>query len=360
MSRVYNFAAGPATLPESILRRAQEELLEWNGQGVSVMEISHRSKPFRELLERAEEDLRHLMAIPANYKVLFLTAPARSQFAMVPMNLLRGKKTADYLVTGLWSRYGAEEAERYCQVNRATDNTSSGSREIAPQSEWQLQKDAAYVYFTSNETVNGVEFHQLPEVGDVPLVVDMTSSFLSRPVDVSRYGLIYAGAQKNIAPAGLTIVIVREDLLGNMIPTTPSVYDYQLLAEKQSLYYTANTFACYMAALMFSWLKEQGGLVAMAELNQRKASKLYACIDESDFYSNDVALDCRSLMNIPFRLKDESLNDAFLQQAADKGLAALKGHRTVGGMRASIYNAMPEAGVDALVAFMQDFRQRHG
>ncbi|HHM05111.1 MAG TPA: 3-phosphoserine/phosphohydroxythreonine transaminase [Gammaproteobacteria bacterium] len=360
MSRVFNFSAGPAVLPEEVLQQAQQELLDWHGSGMSVMEMSHRSKAFVSIAEQAEADLRELLAVPEHYKVLFLQGGASSQFAMVPLNVLRGRERADYINTGAWSKKAIAEARRYCTVNVAASGERGNFTGIPPQEEWRLDPQAAYVHYTPNETIGGVEFHWVPETGDVPLVADMSSTILSRPIDVSRYGVIYAGAQKNIGPAGLTIVIVRDDLLGAAAPATPSMFDYKTQADAGSMYNTPPTYAWYVAGLVFQWLKRQGGLSAMGQINQRKAGKLYEAIDASGFYSNPVEPDCRSWMNVPFTLLDAGLDAVFLKEAAECGLKTLKGHRSVGGMRASIYNAMPEEGVDALVEFMAEFERRHG
>ncbi|HKK14664.1 MAG TPA: 3-phosphoserine/phosphohydroxythreonine transaminase, partial [Gammaproteobacteria bacterium] len=317
-------------------------------------------KEFMSIAEKAEADLRELMGIPSNYKVLFLQGGASSQFAMVPMNLLRGKKKADYINTGSWSKKAIAEAKRFCTVNVAASSEQSGFTTVPPQSDWQLDPSAAYVHCTPNETIGGVEFPFVPDTGDVPLVADMSSTILSRPVDVSRFGVIYAGAQKNIGPAGLTVVIVREDLIGEPLAGTPAMFDYKTHADSGSMYNTPPTFAWYLAGLVFQWIKRRGGLEGMAELNQRKAGKLYGAIDGSDFYANPVDPACRSWMNVPFTLANPDLDATFLSEAKEAGLVTLKGHRSVGGMRASIYNAMPEAGVDALVAFMADFQKRHG
>lgn len=359
MSRKFNFSAGPAMLPEEVLKKAASELTEWQGSGMSVMEMSHRGKEFMSIAEKAEADLRELMNIPDNYKVLFLQGGASSQFAMVPMNLLRGKSTADYINTGSWSKKAIAEAKRYCDVNVAATSESSKFTTIPPRSEWALNADAAYVHYTPNETIGGVEFHSIPDTGDVPLVADMSSTILSRPVDVSRYGIIYAGAQKNIGPAGLTIVIIREDLMGKELSGTPTMFSYATMAKAGSMYNTPPTYGWYIAGLVFEWIKEKGGLEAMAELNKRKADKLYAAIDGPDFYNNPVGAAWRSWMNIPFTLANPELDGTFLDQAKDAGLLTLKGHRSVGGMRASIYNAMPEEGVDALISFMKDFEKKN-
>ncbi|MBI3562297.1 MAG: 3-phosphoserine/phosphohydroxythreonine transaminase [Gammaproteobacteria bacterium] len=360
MTRVFNFSAGPAVLPQSVLERARDEMLDWQGSGMSVMEMSHRDKDFISIATKAEADLRELMNISNDYAVLFLQGGATLQFSMIPMNLLRGKTKADYLQTGSWSVGAVKEAKRYCQVNLAVNTEASKFTTIPPRVEWKLDPQAAYVHYTPNETIHGVEFHTVPNTGDVPLVADMSSTILSRPVDVSKFGMIYAGAQKNIGPAGLTVVIVRKDLLGHTLPNTPALLDYQKQAEGGSMINTPPTFGWYLAGLIFEWIKQQGGLAGMAKLNERKAQKLYKAIDGSGFYRNPVDPACRSWMNVPFVLPREELDKAFLSEAAKLGLTTLKGHRSVGGMRASIYNAMPEAGVDALIAFMQDFAKRNG
>ena len=357
---VFNFSPGPAVLPHAVLEQAQAELLDWQGSGMSVMEMSHRGKEFMSIAAQAEADLRTLMAIPNNYKVLFLQGGAHSQFAMIPMNLARGKQQADYLDTGDWSLKAIEEGKRYIDINVIASSADSNYTTIPPFANWQCNPNADYLHYTSNETIRGVEFDWIPEVQDVPLVVDMSSDILARPVDVSRFGLIYAGAQKNIGPAGLTLVIVREDLLGQVLDGTPSMFNYQIYAETESMYNTPPTYAWYLSGLVFQWLIKQGGLEAMSKLNQRKAEKLYAAIDASDFYNNPVDPDCRSWMNVPFTLANASLEKRFLDEAAQVGLVTLKGHRLVGGMRASIYNAMPEEGVDALIAFMREFEARNG
>lgn len=342
-------------LPEEVLKQAASEMLDWRGSGMSVMEMSHRGKEFVSIAEKAEADLREIMNIPNNYKVLFLQGGATSQFAMVPMNLLRGKNTADYINTGQWSKKAIAEAKRYCNVNVAATSEASKFSTVPPVSEWKLNPDAAYLHYTPNETIGGVEFHFIPEAGKVPLVVDMSSTILSRPVDVSKFGVIYAGAQKNIGPAGLTIVIIREDLIGDAITGTPLMFSYKTHVENGSMYNTPPTYAWYIAGLVFEWIKKKGGLQAMAEINKRKADKLYTYIDSSKFYSNPVDKNCRSWMNVPFTLANQELDSKFLEESKKAGLVALKGHRSVGGMRASIYNAMPEEGVDKLIAFMQEF-----
>jgi phosphoserine aminotransferase len=360
MGRAFNFSAGPAMLPEAVLRQAQEEMLDWRGSGMCVAEMSHRGKEFMSIAEEAEADLRELLGIPEDYKVLFLQGGASSQFAMVPMNLLRGGKQADYVNTGSWSKKAIAEAKRYCEVNVAASTEASRFTIVPPQEQLDLRADAAYLHYTPNETIEGVEFPYVPEAGDVPLVADMSSTILSRPIDVSRFGLIYAGAQKNVGPAGLTVVIVRGDLIGQPLAGTPTMLDYRIHAENGSMYNTPPTYAWYLAGLVFKWLKDLGGLDAMAVINERKAEALYAAIDGSDFYRNPVDPACRSWMNVPFTLANPELDAGFLVEAKKNGLLTLKGHRSVGGMRASIYNAMPEEGVEALIAFMNEFERTHG
>jgi phosphoserine aminotransferase len=360
MTAIYNFSAGPAVLPHPVLVRARDELVDWKGSGMSVMEMSHRGKEFISIAEQAEADLRELLGISSDYHVLFLQGGATSQFAMVPVNLLRARRQADYVNTGAWSKKAISEAKRYCTVNVAASSETSRFTTIPPRDTWTLDPAAAYVHYTPNETIGGVEFDWLPDTGDVPLVADMSSTILSRPVDVSGFGLIYAGAQKNIGPAGLTVVIVRKDLIGNTLPGTPSMFDYQLHADNASMLNTPPTYSWYLAGLVFQWLKEQGGLEAMAVINQRKAGVLYAAIDASGFYHCPVDVQCRSRMNVPFTLADDSLDADFLAGAKAAGLLSLKGHRSVGGMRASIYNAMPEAGIAALVDFMKEFERTRG
>lgn len=360
MSRVFNFSAGPAMLPEAVLAQARDEMLDWNGSGMSVMEMSHRGKQFMSIAAQAEADLRELMAIPDNYKVMFLQGGASAQFAAVPLNLMRGKASADYVNTGAWSKKAIAEGKRLGGVNVAASSEDSKFTTVPAQDSWSLDGDAAYLHYTPNETIGGVEFPFIPETGDVPLVADMSSTILSRPVDVSRFGVIYAGAQKNVGPAGLTLVIVRDDLIGHAAEGTPAMLDWAVQSGADSMYNTPPTYSWYLAGLVFQWVKQQGGLAAMAELNQRKSGKLYAAIDGSDFYANPVEPSCRSWMNVPFTLADPALDPAFLEGAAAQGLTTLKGHRSVGGMRASIYNAMPEAGVDALVEFMAEFERSHG
>ncbi|MDQ7076097.1 MAG: 3-phosphoserine/phosphohydroxythreonine transaminase [Gammaproteobacteria bacterium] len=358
MSRLFNFSAGPATLPSDVLQQASDEMLDWRGSGMSVMEMSHRGEAYTAIAKQAEADLRELLAIPDNYKVLFLQGGASSQFAMVPMNVLRGKGKADYFNTGQWSKKAIKEASRYCKVNLVASSEADNFSTVPDAASWNFSDDAAYIHYTPNETIGGVEFDCIPSNGEVPVVADMSSTILSRPIDVSRFGAIYAGAQKNIGPAGLTIVIVRDDLIGQTIAGTPSMFDYKKQADNGSMLNTPATYGWYLAGLVFKWLKKQGGLAAMAEVNERKAAKLYAAIDGSDFYANPVVPKYRSWMNVPFSLANGDLDAEFLRGAAEVGLLTLKGHRTVGGMRASIYNAMPEAGVDALVAYMADFEAR--
>ncbi len=339
---------------------AQQEMLDWHGTGMSVMEMSHRGPEYTSIAEQAEADLRELMGISDDYAVLFLQGGASSQFSMIPMNLLNGKTHADYFNTGAWSEKAITEAGRYTKVNVVADAKPSHYRTIPDKAEWQLSDNAAYVHYTPNETIHGIEFADIPEVGDTPLIADMSSTILSRPIDVSRFGLIYAGAQKNIGPAGLCIVIVRKDLIGKTLPGTPVMFDYKIHADNGSMYNTPATYSWYLAGLVFQWLKKNGGLEGMAEINQRKAAKLYAAIDGSDFYANPVDIRYRSWMNIPFTLANSDLDKQFVVDAAREGLLTLKGHRDLGGMRASIYNAMPESGVDKLIEFMSEFERRFG
>ncbi len=360
MERIYNFSAGPAVLPREVLEQAREELVNWRGCGMSVMEMSHRGKEYMGIQAQAEADLRELMNIPANYKVLFLQGGASSQFAMVPMNLLRGKTRADYLNTGEWSKKAIKEAKKYCTVNVVASSEDRNFSYAPTQDRWQLDPDAAYVHYTPNETIGGVEIFWTPQTGEVPLVADMSSTILSRPIDVSKYGLIYAGAQKNIGPAGVTVVIVREDLMGQTLPGTPTMFDYKVHADNESMYNTPPTFAIYMAGLVFKWLKDKGGLAQMERINIAKAKLLYDYLDSTDFYTSPVAPENRSRMNVPFTLKDPALDEEFLKGAKAHGLLQLKGHRSVGGMRASIYNAMPIEGVEALVDYMKEFARTHG
>ncbi len=362
MDQIYNFSAGPAVLPKEVLQQARDEMLDWHGSGMSVMEMSHRGKEFMSIAEKAENDLRELVGIPQNYKVLFLQGGASSQFSMVPMNLLRGRKKADYINTGQWSTKAIEEANRYCSVNVAASSADANFTYAPTQDKWRLDPESAYVHYTSNETIGGVEFHWIPHIdpnGNVPLVVDMSSDILSRPLDITRFGLIYAGAQKNLGPAGLTLVIIREDLMGMPLAGTPTLYDYQIHARNDSMYNTPPTYAMYITGLVFDWLKQKGGLPAMEKTNIAKANVLYDLLDTTDFYHCPVAKSDRSRMNVPFTLKNPALDDKFLKQATSNGLIQLKGHRSVGGMRASIYNAMPLEGVAKLAAFMKEFASQH-
>jgi phosphoserine aminotransferase len=357
--RVFNFAAGPATLPVEVLQQTQAEMLDWHGLGMSVMEISHRSKEFIGVAQQAESDLRELLAIPSNYKVLFLQGGASGMFAAIPLNLTSAESTVDYINTGAWSKKAISEAKRYCKVNVAADEVASSYTTTPAQAALKLTANAAYLHYTPNETIGGVEFDYLPKTGAVPLVADMSSTILSRPIDVTKFGLIYAGAQKNIGPSGICIVIVRDDLIGKARPGTPSVWDFKAMADEGSMLNTPPTYGWYFAGLVFQWLKRHGGLAAMAERNRAKAERLYRAIDESGFYRNPVAKNSRSWMNIPFVLAKPELDKNFLAEANKAGLTNLEGHRSVGGMRASIYNAMPIEGVDALVVFMRDFQRRN-
>jgi phosphoserine aminotransferase len=356
--RIFNFSPGPAVLPLEVLEQAQGELLDWRQSGMSVMEVSHRSKAFEQVAAEAEADLRELLSIPHNYRVLFLQGGASAQFALVPLNLAPPQATVDYVNTGHWSRKAIAEAGRYCKVHVAGDAGGDYTR-VPPQTELRFSPGAAYVHYTPNETISGVEFGYVPETRGVPLVADMSSSILSRTIDVSKFGLIYAGAQKNIGPSGLTVVIVRDDLIGRARPDTPLVFDYKAVADASSMLNTPPTFAWYMAGLVFKWLKHAGGLAAMATRNRTKAQALYAAIDASRLYGNSIAKDARSWMNVTFSMKKPGLDAAFLTQAAAAGLQGLKGHRVLGGMRASLYNAMPLAGVEALIAFMREFERQH-
>ena len=360
MSRGYNFSAGPAALPEEVLRQAQAELLEWDGAHASVMEISHRGKDFVALAAESERDLRELLAIPTNYKVLFLQGGATQHFAQIPMNLATRAQSADYVLTGDWSEKAAKEAKPSVTVRVAASSQATNYDRIPPRDSWDLDPGAAYLHYTPNETIRGVEFHAIPDVGDVPLVADMSSTLLSRPLDVSRFGLIYAGAQKNIGAAGLVVMIVRDDLLARCPKDLPKIFNYAEQAAQDSMLNTPNTFGWYLASVVFKWLKKQGGLAAMGARNRAKAELLYAYIDGSGFYRNPVERSARSWMNVPFTLPSEDLDAKFLKESEAAGLLALKGHRAVGGMRASIYNAMPIEGVRALVDFMKDFARRNG
>ena len=358
MTNIYNFSPGPAVLPKPVLERAQAEMLNWRDSGMSVMEMSHRGKEFTSILEKTEADLRTLLNIPSNYKVLFLQGGAIAENAMIPLNLL-GDKSADYAVTGSWSKRSVEDARPFGTINIATSTEVEGFKHVPAFSSWQLNKDAAYLHICTNETVNGVEFDGLPDAGSVPIVADMSSHILSRAIDVSKFGVIYAGAQKNIGPAGLCIVIVRDDLLDRASLQTPAVFNWKTQAANHSMVNTPATYSIYIAGLVFEWLLAQGGVAAIEQANIAKAKLLYDYIDSTDFYSNNIAINNRSRMNVPFFLRDESLNTAFLTGADAQGLLQLKGHRIVGGMRASIYNAMPIEGVQALVSYMSAFEQAH-
>lgn len=366
--RPYNFSAGPAAIPEAVLQRAAAEMLDWHGSGMGVMEMSHRGKEFISIYEQAESDLRALLAVPPAFKILFMQGGGLAENAIVPLNLSRAG-TVDFVVTGAWSQKSVKEAHKYAaEVHTAASGEASGFTTLPAPASWQLSRGASYVHICSNETIHGIEFHELPDLkalgSDAPLVIDFSSHVASRPVDWSRVGLAFAGAQKNLGPAGLTIVIVRQDLLGQALPICPSAFDYQTVAENQSMFNTPPTWGIYMAGLTFDWLKNQRegdltGLAAIEARNSAKAQLLYDCIDQSSFYVNKVATHCRSRMNVPFFLANESRNDAFLAGAKARGLLQLKGHKSVGGMRASIYNAMPIAGVQALVDYLQEFERSH-
>ncbi|HSC75135.1 MAG TPA: 3-phosphoserine/phosphohydroxythreonine transaminase [Pseudomonadales bacterium] len=360
MSRKYNFCAGPAALPEVVLQQARDEMLDWHGRGLSIMEMSHRGDEIVGIATEAEKDLRDLLHIPDNYKVLFLQGGASTQFSAIPLNLLSVGGKADYLNTGQWSKKAIEEARRYGDINVVASSKDSNFSTIPSFESWKLDKDASYFHYTPNETIGGVEFHWVPELNGVPLVADLSSTILSRPIDISKFGVIYAGAQKNIGPAGLTIVIVREDLLAKSRADIPTMLDWKTAADNDSMYNTPPTYAWYLAGLVFKWLKAQGGVEGIARINERKAQKLYGYIDNSGFYKNPVELQSRSWMNVPFTLPNETFDKPFLKEAELAGLLNLKGHRSVGGMRASIYNAVGEDAVDALIAHMQDFAKRNG
>lgn len=362
MRKVFNFSAGPSMLPEEVLLQAQSELLDWAGTGMSIMELGHRGHHFQKMIEQTEADLRELMNIPKNYHVLFLSGGATAQFAMVPLNLFSHGMKADYIDTGIWSKKAIAEAQRYGEVNIASQMVKQdGLATIPSDKTWSLSSNADYVHYTPNETIEGIQFHWVPNTGEIPLVADMSSMILSQPINVNDYGIIYAGAQKNLGQAGITLVIIRDDLVKDSIFMTPTLYSYKVNVENQSCYNTPPTFAWYLCGLMFAWLKKQGGVSAISQVNQRKAQKLYRLIDEhSDFYINQVHPDCRSIMNVPFNLKNEELTELFLKEAHAQGLANLKGHRLGGGIRASIYNAMPEEGVDKLVEFMKGFLRKLG
>ena len=365
MSRVWNFSAGPAALPEEVLRQAADEMLDWHGSGMGVMEMSHRGKEFTAIAAQAEADLRELLAVPANYRILFMQGGAIAENAIIPMNLMGARRVADYVVTGSWSQKSQKEARKYAEVNIAASSEAGGFTTVPAMAEWKLSADPAYVFTCTNETIGGLEYPFEPDLAqigraEVPVVADMSSHILSRVIDVSKYGLIFGGAQKNIGPAGLTIVIVREDLLGHAMPHCPTAFDFRTVADNGSMYNTPPTYSIYIAGLVFQWLKRQGGVAAIEAQNVAKARLLYDFLDASDFYENRVDRACRSRMNVPFFLKDEALNDAFLAESKAAGLVQLKGHKSVGGMRASIYNAMPLAGVQALVDFLRDFAARRG
>lgn len=366
MSTIYNFSAGPAVLPKEVLQQAAAEMLDWHGSGMSVMEMSHRGPEFMSIIAAARSDLRELLAVPENYKILFLQGGGLGENAIVPMNLMGRKPqpaTADFVHTGSWTGKSIKEAQKYGKVNIAASAESVGFTAVPARDSWHLSKDAAYVHLCTNETIDGVEYQFTPDVGfdtgDAPIVADMSSHILSRVIDVSKYGVIFGGAQKNIGPAGLTIVIVREDLLGHALPCCPSAFDWKIVSDNDSMYNTPPTYAIYIAGLVFQWLKRQGGVAAMEQKNIAKAALLYDYLDASDFYENRIAKDCRSRMNVPFFLKDEAFNAEFLVAAKARGLLQLKGHKSVGGMRASIYNAMPVEGVQALIAYMQEFASSH-
>ena len=364
MTRVYNFSAGPAALPEPVLRQAAQEMLDWQGSGMSVMEMSHRGPQFTAIMADAVARFRMLMAVPGDYELLFMQGGALGENAIVPMNLLGRRQSIDFVDTGEWSKKSMQEAAKYARVNVAASSADSGYTRIPARESWRLDPEAAYVHICSNETIGGVEYGYTPDVGEVPLVADMSSSILSQPVDVSNYGLIYGGAQKNIGPAGLTIVIVRKDLLDRALPFTPTAFTYRVVADNGSMYNTPPTYAIYIAGLVFKWIEEQGGLAAMATRNAEKAALLYDALDRSalergGLFVTRVARECRSRMNVCFHLRDEALTAPFLAGADARGLVQLKGHRVVGGVRASIYNAMPLAGVQALVAYMAEFEAAH-
>ena len=367
MTRPFNFSAGPANLPEEVLQQAAAEMLDWHGSGMSVMEMSHRGKEFISIYENAEADFRELMAVPPNFKILFMQGGGLAENAIVPLNLSRGT-SADFVVTGSWSDKSQKEARKYCDVQIAATNADSGHTQLPAPASWNLRRDASYVHVCTNETIHGVEFQELPDIkalgSDAPLVIDFSSHVASRPVDWSRVGLAFGGAQKNLGPAGVTLVVVREDLMGHALPVCPSAFDYKTVADNHSMYNTPPTYAIYIAGLTFQWLKRQKegdvtGIAAMEKRNLAKAQLLYDAIDRSQLYFNRVGSECRSRMNVPFLLRDESHNEAFLAGAKAHGLLQLKGHKSVGGMRASIYNAMPLAGIEALIGYMREFEQKH-
>jgi phosphoserine aminotransferase len=358
--RVFNFSAGPAVLPEAVLRQAAAEMMDWHGSGMSVMEMSHRGKEFVGIAAKAESDLRTLLSIPASYKVLFLQGGAIAENALVPMNLLAGRTAADYVNTGEWSKKSIKEAKKYCTVNIAASAEDRNFTYVPARETWKLDPAAAYVHVCTNETIGGVEYQWTPDTGAVPLVADMSSHILSRTIDVAKYGVIYGGAQKNAGPAGLTLVIVRDGLLDRALPITPSAFHWKEQAASDSMVNTPPTYAIYVAGLVFEWLLAQGGVAAIEARNIAKAKLLYDCLDRSEFYLSPVRKEDRSRMNVPFKLSDASLDEAFLQGAKERGMVQLKGHRAVGGMRASIYNAMPIEGVQTLVSYLEDFERRHG
>jgi len=360
MSRIFNFSAGPATLPEPVLKQVQDELLNWHGAGMGVMEMSHRDKEFMSIAAAAEADIRSVLGVPNNYKVLFMQGGATAQFGIVPQNLLRGKTSADFILTGDWGKKAAKEFAKFGKAKVAASSEPAKFNHIPERSSWQISEDAAYVHITSNETIHGVQFHDFPDTGSIPLVADMSSDIACRPQDISKFGLIYAGAQKNIGPAGLTLVIVRDDLIGNALPNTFGIHDYKQVADNDSMLNTPSTFSWYVCGLVFQWLKSEGGLVAIGARNERKAKALYDYIDSQNFYANPVAKQNRSIMNVPFTLANAELDADFLKGAKAAGLNGLKGHRAVGGMRASIYNALPEAGVAALIDYMKEFVRMRG
>ncbi|MDP1998928.1 MAG: 3-phosphoserine/phosphohydroxythreonine transaminase [Rhodoferax sp.] len=363
MNRPFNFSAGPAAMPQEVLMEAAAEMLDWHGSGMSVMEMSHRGKEFISIYEQAQADLRELLAIPEHFKILFMQGGGLAENAIVPLNLSRGG-TVDFVVTGSWSQKSAKEGSRFCTSHVSASNEADGHTSLPDPASWKLSPGSQYVHICTNETIHGVEFHQLPDLKalghDAPLVIDFSSHVASRPVDWTRVGLAFGGAQKNLGPAGLTLVVVREDLLGHALPVCPSAFNYKTVADNQSMYNTPPTYAIYIAGLVFQWLKRQGGIAAMEARNQAKAELLYGAIDGSQLYLNKVAHNCRSRMNVPFFLRDERLNEAFLTGAKAHGLLQLKGHKSVGGMRASIYNAMPIAGVQALVDYMRHFETTQG
>lgn len=360
MNTIYNFSAGPAVLPKVVLEQAREEMLDWSGSGMSVMEMSHRSKEFLSIAEDAEQNLRSLIGLGDEYQVLFLQGGASTQFSMIPMNLLHSAKVADYVCTGQWSKKAIKEGKKIGTVNVAASSEEGNFSEIPSVDSWNLSADASYVHITSNETIGGVEFHDYPSDLPSPLVADMSSHILSRPLDMSQFGLIYAGAQKNIGPAGLTIVVVRKDLLARVSPEVPSMFSYAVQSDNESMFNTPPTYAIYVSGLVFKWLDQMGGLSVIEQMNIKKSTMIYDQIDRTGFYRSPIDKQYRSRMNVPFRIHDESLEDLFLKDAKDSGLLQLKGHRSVGGIRASIYNAMPLEGVEALLGFMQHFEKKHG